>query len=64
MAEFYIEKKASETGEHRVHSSTCSSMPTKDDMQYLGAFSNAAASVNKASNRYLRVSTCPKCLAA
>lgn len=64
MAEFYIEKKASETGEHVVHSSKCSSMPAKENMQYLGAFSNAAAPVNKALNRYIKVSTCPKCLAA
>lgn len=64
MAEFYIETKANETGEHRVHSSTCSSMPAKESMRYLGAFSNAQAPVYKASNRYLKVSTCPKCLAA
>jgi hypothetical protein len=64
MAEFYIEKSASETGEHIVHSSTCSSLPTTEKMMYLGAYSNANAPVNKASDWYSKVSTCPTCLAA
>ena len=64
MAEFYIEKQANATGEHIVHSSTCASLPAQEHMQYLGAFSNAKAPVNKALNRYLRVGTCPACLSA
>jgi hypothetical protein len=62
MAQFYVEKKANVSGEHIVHSSTCSSLPATENMHYLGAFSNANAPVNKASNRYVKVSTCPKCL--
>jgi hypothetical protein len=64
MAEFYIEKNTTETGEHIVHSSTCASLPATETMQYLGAFSNANAPVNKALNRYVKVSTCLKCLPA
>ena len=64
MAEFYVEKNANDTGAHLVHSSTCSSMPPKESMHYLGAFSNATAPVNKALNRFVRVSSCPQCLAA
>ena len=62
MAEFYIEKKRNETGEHIVHSSTCSSLPATDSMEYLGAFSNAKAPVNKAVDRFSKVSTCSTCL--
>lgn len=64
MAEFYIEKNANEAGDHIVHSSKCSSLPATESMHYLGAFSNANAPVHKASNRYVKVSTCPKCLPA
>lgn len=64
MAEFYIEKKTNGAGEHVIHSSICASLPSGDGMQYLGAFSNAAAPVSKALNRYLKVSTCPDCLPA
>ena len=64
MAEFYVEKSPTGTGAHVVHSSTCSAAPAKDDMRYLGAYSNAKAPVSKAANRYVKVSTCPSCLAA
>lgn len=64
MAEFYVEKKPSETGEYLVHSSTCSSLPAEENMHYLGAYSNAQAPVNQAVDRYLKVSTCPNCLPA
>ncbi len=62
MAEFYIEKQPNATGEHIVHSSTCSSLPATESMQYLGAYSNANAPVNRAVDRYSKVSTCPTCL--
>lgn len=62
MAEFYIEKNPNETGVHIVHSSICSSLPAIENMQYLGAFSNAKAPVNKAVDRFPKVSTCPNCL--
>jgi hypothetical protein len=64
MAEFYIEKTPNETGLHVVHSSTCASLPASESLQYLGAFSNANAPVNKAVDRYSKVSTCPSCLPA
>ncbi len=64
MAEFYIEKTTNEAGAHIVHASTCASLPATENMHYLGAFSNANAPVNKALNRYVKMSTCPKCLHA
>lgn len=64
MAEFYVEKTATETGEHLVHSKTCSSLPAEETMHYLGSYSNPQAPVNQALDRYVKVSTCPKCLPA
>ena len=62
MAEFYVEKKATETGEHLVHSKTCSSLPAEETMHYLGSY--AQAPVSEALDRYVKVSTCPNCLPA
>ncbi len=62
MAEFYVEKRPSETGEYIVHSATCASLPANEHMQYLGSYSNVNAPVNEASGRYSKVSTCPECL--
>jgi len=64
MAEFYIEKGAKETGERVVHSATCSSLPAKETLTYLGAYSNANAPVNKATDYFGKVTTCPDCIAA
>jgi len=62
MTEFYVEKKATETGEHLVHSKTCSSLPAEGAMHYMGSY--AQAPVKEAMDRYVKVSTCPKCLPA
>ncbi len=62
MAEFYLERQTTETGEHLVHSSTCSSLPAKETMHYMGAY--AQAPVWEASIRYSKVSTCEKCIPA
>lgn len=60
MAEFYLEKKLTETGEHLIHKSTCPSLPAEETMHYMGAY--AQAPVWEASIRYQQVSTCPECL--
>lgn len=64
MAEFYIDKKTDAAGDHLVHLSTCASLPAKENLLYLGAYSNAKATLNMAMDRYRQVSTCPKCLPA
>lgn len=62
MSEFYVEKKATEAGEHIVHNARCTSMPQTEDMHYLGSFYSAQAAVNLVSDRYTKVSTCPECV--
>jgi len=62
MAEFYVEKNASENGVHLVHSSKCTALPAVEDMHYMGAYSRPP--VTEALDRYIRVSTCPNCLPA
>lgn len=60
MAEYLVERKATESGEHLIHKATCTSLPAKEAMDYLGSY--AMVPEWEASNRYTYVSTCPNCL--
>lgn len=62
MALFYVEKDINEAGEHLVHSATCSSLPTEEKIYYMGSY--AQAPVKEATDRYVKVATCPNCLPA
>jgi hypothetical protein len=64
MAEFYVEINAQENGEHIVHNATCSHLPAKEVIQYLGAISNCASALKKASERFKQVNGCPHCAVA
>ena len=61
MAEFYIETSARDNGDHVVHTSTCSQLPAKDTIYYLGSISNCASAVKKAGERFKQVNGCPHC---
>ena len=57
MAEFYVEKIAQNNGEHVVHKSDCSLLPSQDAIQYLGAISNCDSALKKAG-QFFRVLDC------
>ena len=61
MAEFYVEINAQENGHHMVHNATCSQLPAKDKIHYLGSISNCASALKKASERFNPVNGCPEC---
>ena len=61
MAEYYIETTPRDNGEHIVHDATCSELPAKDAIYYLGSISNCASAVKKASERFKSVNGCPHC---
>ncbi|MCQ8118974.1 hypothetical protein A1353_20075 [Methylomonas methanica] len=61
MAEFFIEISAQETGEHLVHKSTCSALPAKDAIYYLGSISNVVSAAKKAGERFTKPTACPQC---
>ena len=52
MAEFYVDRKTDTAGDHLVHLSTCTSLPAAENQLYLGAYSNAGATVNMSMDRY------------
>lgn len=60
MALFYVEKGTNESGEHLIHSSSCSCLPKEEAMHYVGSY--AQAPVKEVLDRYVNVSTCPNCL--
>ena len=64
MAEFYVERVAQSNGDHIVHKSDCSLLPSKEAMQYLGAISNSNSALKKANQTFRQVNGCSQCLAA
>ncbi|MGR8933140.1 MAG: hypothetical protein ACU837_01970 [Gammaproteobacteria bacterium] len=61
MAEFYVEKIAQSNGEHVVHKSDCSLLPSHETLQYLGAISNCDSALKKAGQFYRQVNGCAHC---
>lgn len=65
MAEFYVEINAQDNGEHVVHISECSLLPSKETMQYLGSISNTKSAVKKAAELLRKqASGCSHCTPA
>ncbi|MGZ4954785.1 MAG: hypothetical protein ACXV8Q_06700 [Methylobacter sp.] len=65
MAEFYVEINTQENGEHVVHTSLCSSLPSRETMQYLGSISNTKSAVKKAAELLRKQATgCSHCTPA
>lgn len=58
---YYINKNAQPTGEHEVHTSTCSYIPLTLNRIYLGEFSNCADAVSEARKHYNNVDGCYHC---
>lgn len=64
MAEFYVEKTAQDNGAHIVHKATCSVLPGKEAIQYLGSISNSTSALKKAGQFFKAVSGCSQCSTA
>ena len=64
MDEFYVEKRANESGEHIVHTECCPSLPAKDELHLIGVRSNTAAPLKEAANWFTKSAPCPKCIAS
>jgi len=62
MDEFYVEKSATESGEHIVHKDCCPELPAKDELHLIGVRSNTAAPLKEAANWFSKSAPCPKCI--
>lgn len=45
---YYVNKIAQNTGEHEVHTEDCSYLPSFNNREYLGDYSNCQSAVNRA----------------
>ena len=61
MKHYYVNKQAQTTGEHEVHSETCSYLPSLTNRQYLGYFSDCYAALKEAKKYYSNVDGCYYC---
>ena len=61
MALYYVNKNAQQTGEHEVHTSSCSYLPSEGNRIFLGYFDSCAAAVKEAKKYYTQVDGCYHC---
>jgi len=61
MDKYYVNKNAQSNGDHEVHKSGCSYMPTSENRIYLGEFSNCHSAVSEAKRYYTQVNGCYYC---
>lgn len=59
MADYYVNNRAQNNGDHEVHVSGCSYMPS--DRTYLGDFSSCAPAVAAAKRYYIQSNGCYYC---
>ncbi len=61
MALYYVNKNAQPSGEHEVHTSTCSYLPSLENRLYLGSFNTCAEAIKEAKKHYSNVDGCYHC---
>ena len=61
MAQYYVNTQAQANGDHEVHKSGCSFMPSPENRKYLGDFSNCADAVRDAKKTYRQSNGCYYC---
>ena len=58
---YYVNKNAQSNGDHEVHRTGCSWLPSPDNRQYLGLFYGCQAAVQEARRFYTQVNGCYFC---
>lgn len=61
MASYYVNKRVQPNGDHEVHRSDCRYLPSIENGEYLGEFSNCKDAVIEAKKRYHRSNGCYTC---
>lgn len=61
MEQYYVNRIAQSKGEHEVHTSSCSFLPSSENRIYLGLFSSCAEAKLEARKYYLNVDGCYYC---
>ena len=58
MARYYVNKNAQTNGDHEVHKTGCSWLPSVNNRIYLGDFIYCSTAVNEARKHYTQVNGC------
>ena len=61
MAIYYVNKNAQSNGDHEVHKSGCTYLPSTENRLYLGNFSNCHDAVREAKKHYAQSNGCYYC---
>ena len=61
MPTYYVNSNAQDTGDHEVHESTCSYLPSPQNQVYLGHFATCAGAVQAAKKTYPQSNGCLWC---
>ncbi|MGB7061298.1 MAG: hypothetical protein WBF13_02950 [Candidatus Zixiibacteriota bacterium] len=61
MAVYYVNKQAQANGDHEVHKSDCSCLPTEENRLYLGSLTNCSDAVREAKKHYAQSNGCYYC---
>lgn len=61
MANYYVNKNAQSNGDHEVHESTCSYMPSEANRLFLGSFDGCRGAVLEAKKHYPQSNGCYYC---
>ena len=61
MAIYYVNKNAQANGDHEVHKSGCSHMPSPENKKYLGDFPSCYGAVREAKKTYPKSNGCYYC---
>ena len=61
MAIYYVNKQAQSNGDHEVHKSGCSYMPSTENSIFLGEFSSCHGAVREAKKYYPQADGCYYC---
>ena len=61
MAEYYVNRQAQANGDHEVHRSDCTYLPSESDRLYLGTFPNCFCAVREVKKFYAKSNGCYYC---
>ncbi|MBM96732.1 MAG: hypothetical protein CMI09_12925 [Oceanospirillaceae bacterium] len=64
MAEFYVDRTATQGEDHIVHKAVCDQLPPMETLFYIGSYASADAASNIAKGYFPSVATCKDCIPA
>lgn len=62
MDEFFVEKRANDSGEHIVHKECCPTLPARDELRWIGVRSTTAVPLQEAADFFSKSAPCPDCM--